>query len=72
MLKVKSIVAESYTDTGIRGIAEIIVSSTSDLATTDGSVVFTDGSIAWNVTTGDFYGLYNGVWYNQDGSGAVT
>ena len=56
----------------ITGIAELIVSSTSELATTDGTTIFTDGSVAWDVTTGNFYGLYNGTWYNQDGSGAVT
>ena len=33
---------------------------------------FTSGSIAWDISTGDFYGLKEGTWYKQDGSGAYS
>lgn len=28
-----------------------------------------DGSLAWDVETGNWYALKNGTWYNQDGTG---
>lgn len=34
--------------------------------------VFTRGSIAWDISTGDFYGYNGETWYKQDGSGAYS
>ena len=46
--------------------AEIIVDSSSDLTTTIGAGTLTAGSIAWDVSTGDFYGLdSDGTWHKQ-------
>lgn len=46
--------------------AEIAVDSASDLATECASGVFTQGSIAWDIETGDFYGLdSSGEWVKQ-------
>lgn len=69
MLKVRSLISEGIIDGKVNGVAEISVSNTSELATTDGNTVFTDGSIAWVIRTGAFYGLDGGTWYKQDGSG---
>ena len=54
--------------------AEIICDSASDLPDTDSidGIKLSAGSIAWAIDTGAFYGLSSeGVWYNQDGSGAA-
>lgn len=54
--------------------AEIICDSESDLPDADSidGVELSVGSIAWAIDTGAFYGLSSeGVWYNQDGSGAA-
>ena len=46
--------------------AEIMVDSSSDLTTTVGAGTLTAGSIAWDVSTGDFYGLdSDGTWHKQ-------
>ena len=49
---------------------DIAISSTAELVTEYDGVTFTDGSLAWVISTGELYGLLDGVWYNQDGSGA--
>lgn len=53
---------------------EIAVNAASELAATwpERNIVFTAGSIAWDISTGDFYGFTGGSWYKQDGSGAYT
>ena len=52
--------------------AEIIVDSVTELPTEINGNVLIMGSIAWDVSTGDFYGLDStGTWYKQDGSGAL-
>lgn len=54
--------------------AEIICDSASDLPDADSidGIELSAGSIAWVIDTGAFYGLSSeGVWYNQDGSGAA-
>lgn len=54
---------------------EIDVDSAEDLPAVDelsGRKLYM-GSIAWDVSTGDFYALNSeGTWYKQDGSGAYT
>ena len=48
--------------------AEIAVDSSSDLTTTIGGQVLTAGSIAWDISTGNFYGLdSSGSWHKQGG-----
>lgn len=44
------------------------LSELSNLTEIDGYTL-KDGSLAWDVETGMFYGLKNGTWYNQNGSG---
>lgn len=51
--------------------AEISIASESELVAETDTYIFADGSIAWDITTGKFYGITGGVWYAQDGSGAV-
>ena len=54
---------------------EIDVDSAEDLPAVDelsGRKLYI-GSIAWDISTGDFYALNSeGTWYKQDGSGAYT
>lgn len=54
---------------------EIDVDSAEDLPAVDelsGRKLYM-GSIAWDISTGDFYALTSeGTWYKQDGSGAYT
>lgn len=68
MLKVLSYVRDKNT-----ARAEIFVDSTAALATSvqinNETLTLTTGSIAWDVSTGDFYGLVNTTWHKQDGSG---
>ena len=66
---------QKYADTYIGGQkaarCEIRLDSLSELSTLteiDGYQL-TDGSLAWDVETGAFYGLKEGTWYNQDGTG---
>ncbi len=48
--------------------AEIIVDSAAELPTEINGNVLTMGSIAWDISTGDFYGLDgSGTWHNQNG-----
>lgn len=52
---------------------EIDVDSASDLPAADDidGILLYQGSIAWDISTGDFYGLRSdGTWYKQDGTGA--
>lgn len=52
---------------------EIDVDSASDLPAIDAidGILLYQGSIAWDISTGDFYGLKSdGTWYKQDGTGA--
>lgn len=48
--------------------AEIIVDSAAELPAEINGNVLTMGSIAWDISTGDFYGLDStGTWHNQTG-----
>lgn len=63
-------VLRSYFEKIVNGVnyvrAEIAVDSSSDLTTTVGAGTLTAGSIAWDVSTGDFYGLdSDGTWHKQ-------
>lgn len=69
MLKILESIEEVSSDTQKKHIrAEISVGSSSELDTETGNYVFTDGSIAWDISTGDFYGLSGGEWINQSGA----
>ena len=49
---------------------EIAVDSAADLVTSHKGINFTQGSIAWDIRTDDFYGLNsNGEWLKQGGGG---
>lgn len=72
MLKVIKRVAEGVKDGKLHAVCQISVKETSELVTETSDTVFTDGSIAWCITTGAFYGLSGGTWYNQDGSGETV
>lgn len=68
MLKILNLVSELETSGGKKhAIAEISVHDSSELATETAGYIFTDGSIAWAISTGIFYGLSNGTWYPQNG-----
>lgn len=61
-------VLRSYFEKIVNGVnyvrAEIAVDSSSDLTTTIGAGTLTAGSIAWDISTGDFYGLgSDGTWH---------
>lgn len=52
---------------------ELDIDSASELPTVDAfdGMRLYQGSIAWDISTGDFYGLNSlGEWYKQDGTGA--
>ncbi|MBR4627795.1 MAG: hypothetical protein IKO47_08870 [Ruminococcus sp.] len=58
---------------------ELDLDTTADLPAAENGKVIVDGrvaaqgSIAWDISTGDFYGLKSGgTWYKQDGTGAYS
>ena len=56
-------------------VAELDMDTAEDLPDVDGidGCILSVGSIAWDISTGDFYALSSeGTWYKQDGSGAYT
>ena len=66
MLKVLEFVKELSSDTEKEHIRALIsVSSSSDLATYTDDYVFTEASIAWDISTGKVYGLTGGSWVEQ-------
>lgn len=66
MLKILESVKELSSDTEKEHIRALIsVSSSSDLATETEDYVFTEASIAWNISTGEIYGLTGGSWVEQ-------
>lgn len=66
MLKILEFVEELNSDTKKKHIRALIsVSSASELATETADYVFTEASIAWDISTGDIYGLTNGSWVKQ-------
>ena len=53
-------------------LAEICVDSAEELPNADGITgrILVQGSLAWDISTGDFYGLNSsGEWINQTGGG---
>lgn len=66
MIKILSSVTETIRE-GVNYIrADIAVDSASDLTVEFASFHFTMGSIAWDISTGDFYGLDStGTWTKQ-------
>jgi hypothetical protein len=65
------------TESGIISVvkAELDCDTAADLPAADGigGRELLMGSIAWDISTGDFYALSSeGTWYKQDGSGAYT
>ena len=79
MIDIRKEVFKGYEDTEEGKLSvvkvEIDIDSAEDLPVVDelsGTKLYM-GSIAWDVSTGDFYALNSeGTWYKQDGSGAYT
>ena len=66
MLKILEFTEEMASDTEKKHIRALIsVSSSSDLATETAEYVFTEASIAWDISTGKIYGLTGGSWVEQ-------
>ena len=66
MLKILEFVKELSSDTDKEHIRALIsVSSSSDLATETEDYVFTEASIAWDISTSKIYGLVGGSWVEQ-------
>ena len=66
MLKILEFTEEMSSDTEKKHIRALIsVSSSSDLATETAEYVFTEASIAWDISTGKIYGLTGGSWVEQ-------
>lgn len=66
MLKVLEFVEEASTDTEKKHIrAMISVSSSSELVAETENYVFSDASLAWDISTGKIYGLSEGSWVEQ-------
>lgn len=61
----------SVIETTSKPIVEIAVDSTDELSALD-TQNYENGSLAWVVPTGAFYGLSGDTWYNQDGTGAYS
>ena len=67
MVKIRKFTEELSNDKEkTHGIAEISVASSSELVTETENYVFEEGSIAWDITNGDFYGLVGGSWVKQN------
>lgn len=67
MLKILNMVKEVNADTTKEHIrAEISVSNSSELVTEVDNYVFEEGSIGWDISEGDFYGLTGGSWVKQN------
>ena len=79
MIDIRKEIFKGYEDTEEGKLSvvkvEIDIDSAEDLPAVDelsGRKLYM-GSIAWDISTGDFYGLNSaGTWYKQDGSGAYT
>ena len=65
MVKILSLHSEGTKDGKIQARCEISVASSSELVTEIENTAFTEGSIAWDISTGDFYGLAGGSWMKQ-------
>lgn len=64
-----------YTSARSLNRVELCVDSASELPAVNAfdSMLMFQGSVAWDVSTGDFYGLgSDGTWYKQDGTGAYV
>ena len=73
MLKIRNFEVERLNSEGLFVRAEISVSDTSELATMSGDYTFVEGSVAWDISSGDFYGLNSsGEWINQNGTGTYS
>lgn len=79
MIDIRKEIFKGYEDTEEGRLSvvkvEIDIDSAEDLPAVDelsGRKLYM-GSIAWDISTGDFYALNSeGTWYKQDGSGAYT
>lgn len=74
MIKIRDFIEKTSNDGNQHIIAELMIDSASELPSREyAGYVLDMGSIAWDISTGDFYALNSeGTWYKQDGSGAYT
>lgn len=74
MIKIRDFIEKTSNDGNQHIIADLMIDSASELPSQEyAGYVLDMGSIAWDVSTGDFYALNSeGTWYKQDGSGAYT
>lgn len=74
MIKIRDFIEKTSNDGNQHIIADLMIDSASELPSQEyAGYVLDMGSIAWDISTGDFYGLNSaGTWYKQDGSGAYT
>lgn len=74
MIKIRDFIEKTSNDGNQHIIAELMIDSASELPSQEyAGYVLDMGSIAWDISTGDFYALNSeGTWYKQDGSGAYT
>ena len=66
MLKILGFIPVLSNDGKRHCIAELSVASSSELATELDDYIFEEGSTAWDISTGDMYGLAGGTWYEQN------
>ena len=66
MVTIRDYVQKVSNDDKKHIIAEISVASSSELVTELDDYAFEEGSIAWDITNGDFYGLVGGSWVKQN------
>ncbi len=74
MIQIRDSIDKLSNDGNQHIIAELMIDSASELPSQEyAGYVLDMGSIAWDISTGDFYALTSeGTWYKQDGSGAYT
>lgn len=74
MIKIRDFIEKTSNDGNQHIIADLMIDSASELPSQEyAGYVLDMGSIAWDISTGDFYALNSeGTWYKQDGSGAYT
>lgn len=65
MIKILELHSEGIVNGKMHARCDISVADSSELATETDNTVFTEGSIAWDISTGDFYGLAGEQWIKQ-------
>jgi hypothetical protein len=74
MIKIRDFIEKTSNDGNQHIIADLMIDSASELPSQEyAGYVLDMGSIAWDISTGEFYGLdSDGVWHNQSGDDASS